>query len=263
MQKTAQSADCSVRLNDAYVVLPFYPPSSMTRSHFPVGVVATIGVRAFINCDPVKRDKGRLADTLDVFQMITLISSLITNTLGTGIISLKAWGYRRWIVEDLKRVVDKRTKAERVLGLLVESGVLYIFSGAILVASSVIRLPGSHFILGSLYSQAAVHLAGIYPLIVVILVDRESSMDKTLFNSTLPVIITELKPASSHVARQAKSTPMASFQIASAQGQSRGSIDSSLSSLDSLTSRSTPESEFNSDPEIGIENRAGVDYPSS
>jgi hypothetical protein len=88
-------------------------------------------------------------------------------------------------------------------------------------------------------------------------------MDKTLFNSTLPVIITELKPASSHVARQAKSTPMASFQIASAQGQSRGSIDSSLSSLDSLTSRSTPESEFNSDPEIGIENRAGVDYPSS
>jgi hypothetical protein len=91
MQKTAQSADCSVRLNDAYVVLPFYPPSSMTRSHFPVGVVATIGVRAFINCDPVKRDKGRLADTLDVFQMITLISSLITNTLGTGIISLKAW----------------------------------------------------------------------------------------------------------------------------------------------------------------------------
>jgi len=30
---------------------------------------------------------------------------------------------------------------------------------AMLVASSLIRLPGSHFILGSLYSQAAVHLA--------------------------------------------------------------------------------------------------------
>ena len=116
----------------------------------PVGVVATIGVRAYINFDPVKRDKGRLADTLDVFQMITLISSLITNTLGTGIISLKAWyalvyflaptrrflswgttgrRYRRWIVADIQRIVDKRTKAERVLALLVESGVLYIFSG--------------------------------------------------------------------------------------------------------------------------------------
>ena len=53
--------------------------------------MATIGVRVFINFDPLKRDKGRLADTLDVFQMITLISSLITNILGTGVISLKAW----------------------------------------------------------------------------------------------------------------------------------------------------------------------------
>ena len=97
---------------------------------------------------------------------------------------LSCWGtgrrYRRWIVADLQRIVDKRTKAERVLALLVESGVLYIFSGvrldsphresnnytnffrpiqAMLVASSLIRLPGSHFVLGSLYSQAAVHLA--------------------------------------------------------------------------------------------------------
>jgi hypothetical protein len=37
--------------------------------------------------------------------------------------------YRRWIVTDLQRVVNKRTKAERVLALLVESGVFYIFSG--------------------------------------------------------------------------------------------------------------------------------------
>ncbi|SRR6266702_3109718 len=85
--------------------------------------------------------------------------------------------YRRWIVTDLQRVVNKRTKAERVLALLVESGVLYIFSGvrlisslkyiyanssliqAMLVATSLIRLPGSHYILESFYSQAAVHLA--------------------------------------------------------------------------------------------------------
>jgi hypothetical protein len=55
-----------------------------------VGVAATIGVRAFINTDPV-RDKARLAMTLNVFQEVTLISSLITNILGTGVISLKAW----------------------------------------------------------------------------------------------------------------------------------------------------------------------------
>ncbi len=56
-----------------------------------VGVTATIGVRVFIGIDPVNRDKGRLADTIDVFQEITFISSLVTNILGTGVISLKAW----------------------------------------------------------------------------------------------------------------------------------------------------------------------------
>ncbi|KAN0137626.1 hypothetical protein V8E53_004677 [Lactarius tabidus] len=54
----------------------------------------TIGVRAFINTDPV-RDKTRLTITLNVFQEVTLISSLITNILGTGVISLKAWRYCR------------------------------------------------------------------------------------------------------------------------------------------------------------------------
>ncbi|KAI9456053.1 hypothetical protein BJY52DRAFT_609362 [Lactarius psammicola] len=124
-----------------------------------LGVAATIGIRVFINMDPVNREKDRLADILDIFQEITFISSLITNILGTGIISMKAWRYRRWIITDLQCVVNKKTKSERVLALFVESGVLYVFSGAMLVASSLIRLPGSHFVLGSLFLQAAVHLA--------------------------------------------------------------------------------------------------------
>ena len=61
----------------------------MNKLPLAVSVVATIGVKIFINVDPLKRDKGRLADILDIFEMITLISSLITNTLGTGIISYR------------------------------------------------------------------------------------------------------------------------------------------------------------------------------
>ncbi|KAI9430478.1 hypothetical protein H4582DRAFT_2016582 [Lactarius indigo] len=133
-----------------------------------ITVAATIGIRVFINTDPI-RDKNRLATIINVFQEITLISSLLTNILGTSVISLKAWRYRRWIVTDLQRVVNLRTKTERVLALLVESGVFYIFSGvrmvisllkkSMLVASSFIRIPGSHIMLGNVYSQAAVHMA--------------------------------------------------------------------------------------------------------
>ncbi|KAH8997061.1 hypothetical protein EDB83DRAFT_2606938 [Lactarius deliciosus] len=223
-----------------------------------VALDSNIGVRIF---DPVNRDKGRPADTIDVFQEITLISLLITNILGTGIISLKAWRYRRWTVADLKRVVNKRTKAERVMGLLVESGIPYVFSGVMLVASSLIRLPGSHFILGSLYTQAAVHLAGMYPVIVVILVNH------TLFNSTLPVIITDLQQASSQfragqtAARQVKSTdpPMESLQLTAAQGPrpTRDSLDSS-SSLGSLSFSSSSVLRADVDPEVPSENGTGV-----
>ncbi|KAH9007864.1 hypothetical protein EDB83DRAFT_696085 [Lactarius deliciosus] len=169
-----------------------------------------------------------------VFQKVTFISLLLTNILGTGIIPLKARRYRRWIVTDLQQVVNKRTKAERVLALLVESGVLYIFSGALLVASSLVHLPGSHFVLGSFFLQAVVHLVGMYPVIVIILVSREASMDKTLFNTT---IITDLQQASSQfrenqtVAHPTKSTPAASFQSVAVQGPhpTQGSPHSSLS----------------------------------
>ena len=41
--------------------------------------------------------------------------------------------YRKWIVADLKLGVHKRTKAERVLALVVESGVFYILSDVRLI----------------------------------------------------------------------------------------------------------------------------------
>ena len=93
-------------------------------------------------------------------------------------------------------------------------------------------------------------------------------MDKTLFNSTLrvPVIITELKhSATSQVARQVKSTPITSFQIAPEQGLQhppRGSFDSSsLSSSESQDSLTAPEPVIVLDAESGTEeNRAGADY---
>jgi hypothetical protein len=42
--------------------------------------------------------------------------------------------YRKWIVADLQLDFNKRTKAERVLALVIESGVLYIFSDVRLIS---------------------------------------------------------------------------------------------------------------------------------
>ncbi|KAI9433166.1 hypothetical protein H4582DRAFT_2131791 [Lactarius indigo] len=200
------------------------------------GVVATIGVTIFINIDPVNRE-GRLANTIDVFQEITR--------------------YRRWIVENLQRIANKRTKAERLLALIVESGVFYIFLSVTMFATSIVRLPGSHLPLGSLFLQTSFYLAGMYPLIIVILVGRDLTMDKTLLNPTLPRITTDTQPASSQfrasqpAAYQAMSTPMASTQSVAAQRPHipRESPNSSLSQ-DSLSSTSSPAPDV--EPEIQL-----------
>jgi hypothetical protein len=87
-------------------------------------------------------------------------------------------------------------------------------------------------------------------------------MDMTLFNSTVPVITTELQQASSHFRgsqtafRRARSTLMASPQIAQGPRPLRGSLDPSLS-RDSLASSSSLESDV--DLEIQSYHRGSVE----
>jgi len=160
--------------------------------------------------------------------------------------------YRWWIVAaDLQRIVNKRTKAERVLALLIESGVLYIFSGAMLVAASLIRLPGSHFVLGSLYSQPRCSPSRHLPT------ECRHSREPRIIDGQDALQFDP--PRSHHRLGQAavKSThtgiAVAGLQIADA---ARGSFDSSLSQL-SLPSTSSPEADV--DPEIRSEIASGGD----
>jgi len=69
----------------------YLPPAFLNRNPLSVGVIATICVRIYISFEPLHRDRGNLAEAINVFQEITLISSFITNALGTGLIALKAW----------------------------------------------------------------------------------------------------------------------------------------------------------------------------
>ncbi len=89
--------------------------------------------------------------TLDITicQVSTGVWSSITNMTATAIISHKAWlvlrivdsrvflqlthyilrCHRKIIREGLRNTLDKRSKAERILALLIESGLLYCVSG--------------------------------------------------------------------------------------------------------------------------------------
>ena len=88
-------------------------------------------------------------------------------------------------------------------------------------------------------------------------------MDKTLFNTTLPVVITDLQQASSQLrptqiaARQAKSKRMDDLQFSAAQWPrtTRGSLPQSFSRDSLASSSSSLESEVH--PDILSYPRAG------
>ncbi|KAI0266779.1 hypothetical protein BC834DRAFT_984112 [Gloeopeniophorella convolvens] len=146
--------------------------------------IATVGVRialSFVSHN--SRSFDQLTRSIDVTQVTNLGLSLLTNVLATSIVAHKAClcrrKYRTLVSSNLG---STSTRASRVLALLVESGTLYILIGVSVLVSLVIRLPFGT--LGDLFAPVSVQLAGMYPIIVLLLVDQEHSLDKTAFYST-------------------------------------------------------------------------------
>ncbi|KAH9998433.1 hypothetical protein BJV74DRAFT_904642 [Russula compacta] len=147
--------------------------------------VITIAVRAGLLATPegakIHQD---LARAIDVAQVSNLGLSLLTNVLATSIIATKAWKYRKLLMEcgnDGKNP----TRVSKVLSLLVESGMLYILIGVSVLASLVIHLPFGT--LGDIFMPVAVQLAGMYPIIVLLLVDQGRSLNSTSYDSSGPI----------------------------------------------------------------------------
>jgi len=124
------------------------------------------------------RHLGRI---IDVTQMANLALSLLTNIFATSIIAVKAWEYRKTLMASGVGI-QTPTQAIRILGLVVESGMLYIFIGIVALVSPVIHLPFGT--LGDIFMPVTVQLAGMYPIIVLLLVENNRSLDTTYCSSS-------------------------------------------------------------------------------
>jgi len=160
----------------------------------PVAYLTTVVVRAGLLITPEGADIHKvLARIIDIAQVSNLVLSLLTNIIATSIIATKSWKYRKSLISYN---VDGYTStlASKALGFLVESGMLYILLGAIAFASTFIRL--CFATLGDILMPVGVQFAGIYPIIVLLVVD--------LFKSTsyLPsgsIIVTDNGDQASHL----------------------------------------------------------------
>ncbi|KAL5485981.1 hypothetical protein ACEPAI_7025 [Sanghuangporus weigelae] len=125
--------------------------------------------------------RRNLNHIIDISQMTNLVLSLLTNIFATSIIAYRAWQHRQSIRETLSRERDTSTKVEKILALLVESGLIYCVSGIMVLLASVLRLPFG--ILGDFYTPVHVQVAGIYPTVVLVLVSQQRSLKEGAFST--------------------------------------------------------------------------------
>ncbi|KAJ6594248.1 hypothetical protein B0H19DRAFT_1094623 [Mycena capillaripes] len=118
---------------------------------------------------------------IDILQISNIGFSLISNLSATAVVGATAWRHRQSIraaFADNK----KSTKADQILTLVVESGLLYCVSGLTVLIASLIRLPVGT--LGDIYTPINVQIAGAYPPVVLLLISMQRSLNETTFLNT-------------------------------------------------------------------------------
>lgn len=150
-------------------------------------MAATIALRIAISVIRAKSDYGpaprNLNHAIDVTQVANLALTLLTNVMATALIAVKAWKHRRLVRTHLKDAEDRGQRAESVLALVVESGILYCLSNVTVLAATLIRLPFGT--LGDIYTPVNVQIAGIYPTIVLLIVGLQMTIQDATTNVEL------------------------------------------------------------------------------
>ncbi|KAJ3929312.1 MAG: hypothetical protein NXY57DRAFT_1017313 [Lentinula lateritia] len=137
--------------------------------------MSTIAIRIILVCTSPSNQSAlaSLERAINITQVSNLGLSLITNLIATGTVSFKAWCLRNIFVSGLRP-----HRAGKILVLIVESGIIYSISLIIILVAMVIPLPLGT--LGELCAPVNLQFAGIYPLIVLIVLNRSQTLDNAV-----------------------------------------------------------------------------------
>ncbi|KAL0570730.1 hypothetical protein V5O48_006696 [Marasmius crinis-equi] len=102
---------------------------------------------------------------------------MATNVSGTIIIGYKVWCYRQNVGAFLGKCRQK-TRAEKVLVLFLESGIVYSVLWVIQLAVVLMDAPKSFSgkVVQQIFTSASIQLVGIYPTLLIVLVYLQCSM---------------------------------------------------------------------------------------
>jgi len=122
-------------------------------------------------------------------QLSSYVTALIRTAVATLMICYKTWQYRRRVSTYLHSTTRK-TRAEKVMTILVESGVLYFifFLSAVIDDSGNIgQLENSTPLFQwstTIWTYMTSHILGIYPVVIVLLVTSQKSYIESATNTS-------------------------------------------------------------------------------
>ncbi|KAL1713304.1 hypothetical protein EV715DRAFT_296186 [Schizophyllum commune] len=132
---------------------------------------------AIVNCVIELRAPVALPDTYRSF--IYTIPVLFTNVVATSLVGVRVWYYRK-DVKGLMDLMTRRTRAEKILLLLVEVGFVYCLLWVVYIVMKAIDNPGNSKyafgVLGNTYHS----LTGIYATFIILAVAVQRSATETL-----------------------------------------------------------------------------------
>ncbi|KAJ8090448.1 hypothetical protein PM082_019046 [Marasmius tenuissimus] len=158
---------------------------------------------AWVGCFVDASMPTEIPETCRKINTATYILSMLANIAGTSVIGYTTWCFRKAISRYLNNG-PHQARAEKVMVLLVESGVLYtslwIIQLAVLVAPSSSSLVNQAF--RQIFSAAATQLVGIYPTAMIVLV----FLQRSLWDTTgVPSVCLTESTAPTHSETQATS----------------------------------------------------------
>ncbi|KAJ7902142.1 hypothetical protein B0H14DRAFT_1271216 [Mycena olivaceomarginata] len=159
-----------------YLYLPLFFLALTT-----LAVVGIIGLRILAISIRGFNKAPFFTKAVNILQVSAINMSLISNLSSTGVVGIATWQHR----EAIRDGFNKTTKGNRILSILLESGLLYCIAELLVLAFSFIRLPYNDT-LGDFFTPVNVQIAGAYTPIVLLLVSMQKSLDETSFLGTIP-----------------------------------------------------------------------------
>ncbi|THU82198.1 hypothetical protein K435DRAFT_460859 [Dendrothele bispora CBS 962.96] len=107
---------------------------------------------------------------------------LVMNFFATSLIAYKAWSYRVNIKHNLAETKRSKNQVEKVLALLVESGLIYM---AFWIVFAVSLQQDADSLFSQLYGVVMLFVSALYPLLVVLIASMEMSRNDSIEDLSL------------------------------------------------------------------------------